>query len=85
MDAICQQGRKDLESRLTRALAQSIRLVFEFNESIEESVEVEATTPATEEPIKKETPVDPMEEFKNDTLIKKALEVFKSTLQTAEI
>ena len=80
-----EKGLKDLESSLTRALSQSVRLVLEWDESLEQQPE---PTPAREEPPAAAAqppapPADPNEDFKNDPLIKKALEVFKSTLQTS--
>jgi len=78
-----EQGMKDIESKLTRELKQAVKLDLEFDESLdpppEATPEPEPEAPA---PVAK-APADPMEEFKNDPLIKKALEVFKSTLQTA--
>jgi DNA polymerase-3 subunit gamma/tau len=85
-----EQGIKDLQSRLTRELSQPVRLVLEFDESLDlppvfESAPepVRGEAPATP-PKEASPPADPMEDFKNDPLIKKALEVFKSTLQTAQ-
>ncbi len=87
-----EQGLKDIQAALTRELSQPIRVVLEFDESIKAPPVYEpAPGPARmEAPAKLSKapeppdlrPVDPMEEFKNDPLIKKALEVFKSTLQT---
>ena len=78
-----EQGIKDLESKLTRELKQAVKLALEFDESLDPIPE---EAPELGEPAAKAAPpppADPMEEFKNDPLIKKALEVFKSTLQTA--
>jgi len=80
------QGRKDLEKNLTGSLGSPVRLVFEF--------EAAAAEPSTPEPLAfggeepepmepKSPPVSPEDDFKNDPLIKKALEIFKSTLQTS--
>jgi len=79
-----EKGLKDLESALTRALSQAVRLVLEWDESLEQQPD---PTPAREEPPAAAAqppapPADPNEDFKNDPFIKKALEVFKSTLQT---
>jgi len=85
-----EQGIKDLQSRLSRELAQPVRLVLEFDESLESAPAFDPLPePAREEapaapPKSAAPPADPMEAFKNDPLIKKALEVFKSTLQTAQ-
>ena len=83
-----EKGLKDLESKLTKALSRTVRLVMEWEEAParpdepefdsgpppEESAPSAVATPAP--------PADPNEDFKNDPFIKKALEVFKSTLQT---
>jgi len=85
-----EQGRKDIEGALTRALSRTVRLALEFDESlvppppvVEEEPEPVREEPVAQAPEPVAPPADPMEEFKNDPLIKKALEVFKSTLQTA--
>ena len=52
---------------------------------MEEKPEVREAPPAVEEPAPRaveEPPADPMADFLNDPLIEKALEIFKSTLQT---
>ncbi|MCX6969837.1 MAG: DNA polymerase III subunit gamma/tau [Verrucomicrobia bacterium] len=83
-----EKGIKDLETSLTRALSRTTRLVLEWDESLVEQPEpVLETNPSREEPAasappEPAPPADPMEDFKNDPLIKKALELFKSTLQT---
>jgi DNA polymerase-3 subunit gamma/tau len=90
-----EKGFKDLESNLTRALARPIRLVWEWDKSLEVPPEPERPREpepafrAEEEPEPAEAPVpaepsaaDRLEDFKNDPFIKKALEVFQSTLQT---
>jgi hypothetical protein len=84
-----EQGLKDLESKLTRELSQAVRLELEWDGTMEERApEAEAEPPPVRDaqeaaaPTTPEPPADPMEEFKNDPLIKKALELFKSTLQT---
>ena len=83
-----EKGLKDLESKLTKALSRTVRLVMEWEEApaqpdesefdsappLEESASSAIATPAPA--------ADPTEDFKNDPFIKKALEVFKSTLQT---
>lgn len=84
-----EQGLKDLEKVLTRELSQAVRLTLEFDESMnapepEPEPEPVREEPKASEPVPEVPPADPMEEFKNDPLIKKALEVFKSTLQTAQ-
>lgn len=77
-----EKGQQDLESLLTRELGQAIRLIFEFDESMNEPPPKEPSPLLAEEPAAP-PPHNPLDEFKNDALIKKALEVFKSTLQTA--
>jgi len=85
-----EKGLKDLESALTRALARAVRLALEWDESLEQQPEpVGESSPVREEsgasaPPAPALPADPNEDFKNDPFIKKALEVFKSTLQTAQ-
>ena len=79
-----EKGLKDIESALTKALSQAVRLILEWDESLEQPPEP-APDPVREEPAavaSPEPPADPNEDFKNDPFIKKALEVFKSTLQT---
>ncbi|MEI6278985.1 MAG: DNA polymerase III subunit gamma/tau [Verrucomicrobiae bacterium] len=84
-----EQGVKDIEARLTRELSQKVRLVLEFDAEPSPAWE---SSPAREEPPDPAkpakppaaSPADPAEDFKNDPLIKKALEVFKTTLQTAQ-
>jgi len=83
-----EKGIKDLESRLTRDIGQAVRLVFEFDAALEPPPAPEQAAPGPPEeeeppaPTPPAQPADPMEEFKNDPLIKKALEVFQATLQT---
>ena len=80
-----ESGLKDLESKLARAMSQTVRLVLEWEASPEPQPEP-APTPVREEPEASAPPLppaDPNEDFKNDPFIKKALEVFKSTLHTA--
>ena len=84
-----ESGLKDLESKLGRALSQTVRLVLEWDAAPEAEPQPEpVSTPVREEPEASSPPVpaapaDPNEDFKNDPFIKKALELFKSTLQTA--
>ena len=82
-----ESGLKDLESKLARAMSQTVRLVLEWEANPEPQPEP-APTPVREEPEDSAPPLpvapaDPNEDFKNDPFIKKALEVFKSTLHTA--
>jgi DNA polymerase-3 subunit gamma/tau len=81
-----EKGLKDIESALTKAMSQAVRLILEWDEGLNQTPEP-APEPAREEPAavaapEPAPPADPMEDFKNDPFIKKALEVFKSTLHT---
>lgn len=82
---------KDIESRLLKELSQPFRVSLGFDASLQsapEPVLEEPQQPAFVEPVVEESaplpepPVDPMADFMNDPLIEKALEIFKSTLQT---
>ena len=86
-----EQGIKDIESRFLKDLGKPLRIVFEFDEQLEPEIPEEIR----EEPVPAPAPVvelaappvpvDPMEDFLNDPLIEKALEIFKGTLQTQTI
>ena len=75
-----ENGIKELESKLARALSQAVRLVLEWDAAPEQQPEPVREEPELSAP--PTPPADPNEDFKNDPFIKKALEVFKSTLQT---
>lgn len=86
-----EQGIKEIEQRLLKELNRPTKLEFDFDESlqpvapVEETPEVCEAPSAVEEPAPpavEEPPADPMADFLNDPLIEKALEIFKSTLQT---
>jgi hypothetical protein len=80
-----EQGIRDIESRLLRELGKPVRVRFEFDESlsVEEEPAPEPEPPRDDPPPEPAAPAkDPMEEFLNDPLIEKALEIFKGTLQT---
>ena len=82
-----EKGIKDIEARLLRDLGQPTKIVFEFDEALQAAApepepEPEPEAPKVAEPVVEAPPVDPMEEFLNDPLIEKALEIFKGTLQT---
>ena len=79
-----EQGTKDMESRLLKQLGRPLKLRFEFDDSVvvEEAPPAEEPPAAREEAPPPEPPKDPLEEFLNDPLIEKALEIFKGTLQT---
>ena len=83
-----EDGRKNAETRLGAMLGKNVKLRLEVGEDLAE--------PAAEEPPKEVTgtlekppessarkAADPAEEFKNDPLIKKALEIFAGEIQTA--
>ncbi len=82
-----EKGIKDIEARLLQDLGQPTKIVFEFDEALQAAApepepEPEPEVPKVIEPVVEAPPVDPMEEFLNDPLIEKALEIFKGTLQT---
>ena len=86
-----EQGVKDIESRFLKDLGKPLRIVFEFDDQLEPEIPEEireepAPAPApVVEVAAPAVPVDPMEDFLNDPLIEKALEIFKGTLQTQTI
>ena len=86
-----EQGIKDIESRFLKDLGKPLRIVFEFDEQLEPEIPEEireepAPAPApVVELAAPAVPVDPMEDFLNDPLIEKALEIFKGTLQTPTV
>ena len=84
-----EDGVKDLEQRLLKQLGQPLRIQFDYDDSLQPSAPVEESSESPPEPLPREPepppaapPSDPMEEFLNDPLIEKALEIFKGTLQT---
>jgi hypothetical protein len=82
-----EKGIKDIEARLLQDLGQPTKIVFEFDEALQAAApepepEPEPEAPKVIEPVVEAPAVDPMEEFLNDPLIEKALEIFKGTLQT---
>jgi DNA polymerase-3 subunit gamma/tau len=82
-----EKGIKDIEARLLQDLGQPTKIVFEFDKALQAAApqpepEPEPEAPKIIEPAVEAPPVDPMEEFLNDPLIEKALEIFKGTLQT---
>lgn len=86
-----EQGIKDIESRFLKDLGKPLRIVFEFDEQLQPDVPEEireepapARAPLVEA-VAPPAPVDPMEDFLNDPLIEKALEIFKGTLQTPTV
>ncbi len=88
-----EQGIKDIEQRFLKEFGRPTKLEFDFDESLQPVASVEEPPEIAEEPpsavvtappVVIEPPVDPMEDFLNDPLIEKALEIFKSTLQTRQ-
>jgi len=86
-----EQGIKDIESRFLKDLGKPLRIVFEFDEQLEPEIpeEIREEPVPTPAPVVElaapAVPVDPMEDFLNDPLIEKALEIFKGTLQTPTV
>jgi DNA polymerase-3 subunit gamma/tau len=77
MESLCRQNnRLFLEKLLTEITGQSRTLECELREGL---IVLPANLPA---PISA-APIDPMEDFKNDPLIKKALELFQAEIQPA--
>ncbi len=86
-----ESGRRDAEAKLGEALGRKVKLVIEIADHLPDPVTEEppheepepASTPKAEAaPVPEEKAGDPMEEFKNDPLIKKALEIFAGEIQT---
>jgi len=83
-------GRKNAEAKLSEALGKKVILRLEIAEHLAEAPPTETNAqpaaapdaPQTSGP-HEEKPKDPVEEFKNDPLIKKALEIFAGEIQTA--
>jgi DNA polymerase III subunit gamma/tau len=82
-------GRKDAEAKMSEALGRKVNLRLEVSEHLAESsqagTDAHAVSPDRPQgPIsREEKPKDPVEAFKNDPLIKKALEIFAGEIQTA--
>ena len=80
-------GRKDAETKLSEALGKKTSLALEVSEHLAEpetpEPEPAAAVPAPVEPPAPAAARDPREDFKNDPLIKKALEIFAGEIQTA--
>lgn len=82
-----EKGIKEIEARLLQDLGQPTKIVFEFDEALQAATpepepEPEPEAPKVAEPVVEAPPMDPMQEFLNDPLIEKALEIFKGALQT---
>ncbi|MGB7791006.1 MAG: DNA polymerase III subunit gamma/tau [Terrimicrobiaceae bacterium] len=81
-------GRKDAEDKLREALGRKVSLRLEIGEQLVEPPQADAdaqsaTSPDRADVPREEKPSDPVEAFKNDPLIKKALEIFAGEIQTA--
>jgi hypothetical protein len=85
-------GRTDAETKLAEILGRKVKVILEISEGLTEAPSEEPIPEAPPEAIPEEAPpppapepvvpaVDPMEEFKNDPLIKKALEIFAGEIQ----
>jgi DNA polymerase-3 subunit gamma/tau len=88
-----EEGLKEIERRLNKEFDRPMKLEMEFDESLQAESPVEEKPEPREEPVAakeiappppEEPPADPMADFMNDPLIEKALEIFKSTLQTRQ-
>ena len=83
-----EDGRKNAEAKLSAILGKNIKLRLEVDEDV---AEPPAEAPPTNLPATVEKPAespqpkaaDPEDDFKNDPLIKKALEIFAGEIQTA--
>jgi DNA polymerase-3 subunit gamma/tau len=91
-----EMGRKDAEGKLSTALNRKLTLRLEIGEhlTVVEEIPEPEPEPAAVPEAKAPEPepaatapqapaVDPMDDFKNDPLIKKALEIFRGEIQTA--
>jgi len=83
-----EDGRKNAEAKLCAALGRNVKLRLEVDERLAESPpeDLGAQPAAPVERAAESSPVrpgDPADEFKNDPLIKKALEIFAGEIQTA--
>ena len=83
-------GRRDAETRLRKALGREVILRLEVGENLAEALPADSETPTDSPPTgisdvcrTPGNPKDPAEEFRNDPLIKKALEIFAGEIQTA--
>ena len=88
-----EEGLKEIERRLNKEFNRPMKLEMEFDESLQPETPVQENPEVREEPVAEkeiaqpppeEPPADPMADFMNDPLIEKALEIFKSTLQTRQ-
>ena len=88
-----EKGRKEAEAKLSQLTGRRIKLVIEVSTALPDPT-VEPDPEPEPEIIEEKAPpepapqpaaeVNPAEDFKNDPLIKKALEIFRSEIQTAK-
>jgi DNA polymerase III subunit gamma/tau len=82
-------GRKDAEAKMKAALGRHVVLRLEVSEHLAESLPSDpcaqsiSSVDSQSSGVEEQKPKDPAEEFKNDPLIKKALEIFAGEIQTA--
>ena len=81
-------GRKDAEDKLRETLGRKVSLRLEIDEQLVEPPQADSDAQSVASPDQtdlpsEEKPKDPVESFKNDPLIKKALEIFAGEIQTA--
>ncbi len=80
--------RKRVEERLKELLGQRVEFVGEFAsgmpdpEPVEEEPKSEVAAPASVAPEPEDSPEDTMKKFRNDPLIRKAIEVFRAEIET---
>jgi len=76
-------GRRDAEGKLAEILGRKVSVLLEISTRLAECPAGEPVPEVVDEPPPPapEPPADPMEEFKNDPLIKKALEIFAGEIQ----
>lgn len=91
-----EMGRKDAEEKLSKALNRRLTLRIEIGEHLTVAEEIpepepepapspesKAPEPKPAEAAPQAPAADPMDDFKNDPLIKKALEIFRGEIQTS--
>ncbi len=86
------RGRKEAEGKLAKILGKSVKLILEIGDDVPEPeipAEVEPEPPVETKPATTTAPVsetalpaDAMEAFKDDPLIRQALELFSAEIQT---
>ncbi|MGH8047055.1 MAG: hypothetical protein ACREKL_07390, partial [Chthoniobacterales bacterium] len=74
--------RRRAETDLSAKLGSKVSLHCEFTKEVVEAAPEPVEEESAPAPQAAKEPVDPMAEFKNDPLIRKALEIFKAEIQT---